>query len=66
MFHPPPPSPLSLSPPELRSLTASSQEEKDYFQVTDDLAKENSHFALSEALLTVVEQVRERHDTSAL
>ena len=31
--------------------------EKDYFQVTDELAKENSHFALSEALLAVVEQV---------
>ena len=33
------------------------QDEKDYFQVTDELAKENSHFALSEALLAVVEQV---------
>ena len=32
-------------------------EEKDYFQVTDELAKENSHFAISEALLAVIEQV---------
>ena len=30
---------------------------KDYFQVTDELSKENSHFALSEALLSVIEQV---------
>ena len=34
------------------------RDEKDYFQVTDELAKENSHFAMSEALLAVVEQVR--------
>ena len=31
--------------------------QKDYFQVTDELSRENSHFSLSEALLTVVEQV---------
>ena len=39
--------------------TASNQDpnEKDYFQVTDELAMENSHFVLSEALLSVVEQV---------
>ena len=30
---------------------------KDYFQVSDELSRENSHFALSEALLTVIEQV---------
>lgn len=32
-------------------------EEKDYFTVTDELSRENSHFALSEALLVVIEQV---------
>lgn len=31
--------------------------DKDYFQVSDELSKENSHFALSEALLSVIEQV---------
>ena len=31
---------------------------KDYFQVSDELSQENSHFTLSEALLTVVEQVQ--------
>ena len=39
------------------STLSPAQDEKDYFQVTDELAKENSHFAMSEALLTVVEQV---------
>ena len=51
--------------PEVRShhavksstFPAQLQDEKDYFQVTDQLGKENSHFALSEALLAVVEQV---------
>ena len=33
------------------------QEEKDYFQKTDELTKENAHFALSEALCTVIEEV---------
>ena len=45
----------------MKSSTLSQQlhhDEKDYFQVTDELAKENSHFAMSEALLAVVEQVR--------
>ena len=37
------------------STTTASQ--KDYFQVTDELSRENSHFSLSEAMLTVVEQV---------
>ena len=62
-------SPLSLSlslvlPTEIRSsrsvkTSTLSQvpNEKDYFQVTDELAKENSHFAVSEALLAVIEQV---------
>lgn len=46
----------------MKSSTLSQQphDEKDYFQVTDELAKENSHFAMSEALLAVVEQVRLR------
>lgn len=38
-----------------------AMETKDYFQVTDELSKENSHFALSEALLAVVEQVSCMH-----
>ena len=44
----------------IKSSTPSGQvpSEKDYFQVTDELSKENSHFALSEALLAVIEQVR--------
>lgn len=33
-------------------------EGKDYFTVTDELSKENAHFALSEALLVVIEQVQ--------
>ena len=33
--------------------------QKDYFQVTDELSRENSHFSISEALLTVVEQVQQ-------
>lgn len=48
-FHPP----ITLSP-EVHVPVA---EEKDYFTVTDELSKENSHFALSEALLVVIEQV---------
>ena len=48
-FHPP----ILLSP-EVHLPVA---EEKDYFTVTDELSKENSHFALSEALLVVIEQV---------
>ena len=65
--------PLSLSPPPpfplsevklsrtIKSSTLSHQvpSEKDYFQVTDELSKENSHFALSDALLAVIEQVSE-------
>ncbi len=34
------------------------RDEKDYFQVTDELALENSHFTLSEALLSVIEQYK--------
>ena len=37
--------------------SSSGAGQKDYFQVTDELSRENSHFSLSEALLTVVEQV---------
>ena len=40
------------------TVPASPPESKDYFQVTDELSKENSHFSLSEALLSVIEQVR--------
>lgn len=59
----PPPFPLSevkLSR-TIKSSTLSHQvpSEKDYFQVTDELSKENSHFALSDALLAVIEQVSE-------
>ena len=34
-----------------------SSGQKDYFQMSDELSRENSHFALSEALLSVIEQV---------
>lgn len=34
------------------------QDTKDYFQVTDELAQENSHLRLSEALLAVIEQYK--------
>ena len=40
-----------------QQLTTTTAVQKDYFQVTDELSRENSHFSLSEALLTVVEQV---------
>lgn len=43
-----------------RSFTRSPQprDEKDYFQVTDELSQEHSHFNLSEALLAVIEQYK--------
>lgn len=41
-----------------KSLSSLPQDEKDYFQVTDELSQENSHFALSEALLAVIEQYK--------
>lgn len=65
-FNPPllPPSP-PLPPSEYRSSKSVSvqsspppQDEKDYFQVTDELSRENSHFSLSEALLAVIEQYK--------
>ena len=46
--------PLILLSPEVHLPMA---EEKDYFTVTDELSRENAHFALSEALLVVIEQV---------
>ena len=49
LYHPP----ISLSP----EVHLPMAEEKDYFTVTDELSRENSHFALSEALLVVIEQV---------
>ncbi len=36
----------------------SLRDEKDYFQVTDELSQENAHFSLSEALLAVIEQYK--------
>ena len=42
-------------------ISISGQEEKDYFQKTDELTKENAHFALSEALCTVIEEVTHSH-----
>ena len=44
---------ISLSP----EVHLPMAEEKDYFTVTDELSRENAHFALSEALLVVIEQV---------
>lgn len=34
------------------------RDEKDYFQVTDELSQENAHFRISEALLAVMEQYK--------
>ena len=41
-----------------KSFSALSSDEKDYFQVTDELSQENTHFSLSEALLVVIEQYK--------
>ena len=49
------------APPPMSSVP---WDEKDYFQVTDELAKENSHFTLSEALLAIIEQVSNDSDSS--
>ena len=59
---------ISFYPAETRSKSVSSpnslysgsppRSEKDYFQVTDELSQENSHFSLSEALLAVMEQYK--------
>jgi hypothetical protein len=46
----------SLTQPSVGHSTSCSA--KDYFQVSDELSQENSHFTLSEALLTVVEQYK--------
>jgi len=40
------------------SATPTHHEEKDYFKVTDELSQENAHFAISEAMLTVLELYR--------
>ena len=48
---------MSKAPVEPRGGVASGSGQKDYFQVTDELSRENSHFSLSEALLCVLEQV---------
>lgn len=34
------------------------QDEKDYFQVTDELSQENAHLSMSEALLAVIEHYK--------
>ncbi len=49
---------FTLSPVEMRT-PPPVVDGKDFFQVTDELGKENSHFMVSEALLAVIEQVRE-------
>ena len=38
--------------------TPTHRMEKDYFKVTDELSQENAHFAVSEAMLTVLELYR--------
>ncbi|XP_064394629.1 protein associated with UVRAG as autophagy enhancer-like [Halichondria panicea] len=48
----------STRPLKSGTLPPSVPDTKDYFQVTDELSKENSHFALSEALLSVIEQYK--------
>lgn len=45
--------------PQKDSSSGGGTGQKDYFQVTDELSRENSHFSISEALLTVVEQVQQ-------
>lgn len=49
---------MTRSSKSLSGRAASPQDEKDYFQVTDELAQENSHFSISEALLAVIEQYK--------
>lgn len=56
----PSPSPFLELLHSTRSFSSRSppRDEKDYFQVTDELSQENSHFSLSEALVAVIEQYK--------
>ena len=67
----PSPSPVSptsvlVSPSSSSSAAFLHSEEKDYFQVTDELAKENAHFRLSEAFLSIVERYHSNSCEQAL
>jgi run domain Beclin-1 interacting cysteine-rich containing protein len=49
---------LNKPSPDSHKDSSSGSGQKDYFQVTDELSRENSHFSLSEALITIVEQYK--------